>query len=242
MTASSAAAVSGGLPPDRRLPLLFEEGYNDHILMNDGQLESWKAYLRDNPWRLLARRLHPEYMQRCLCVVIGGVRFAAFGNFMLLRHPEKVQVFCHRMARMGQLSDEERQRYGYGAGRYVDNFVTKVPYETTAAYREESWQWTVAAATGHTVIVTPGISKGELMMKNTCVEEHMPLIHLQKEPIGELWKPEKSRFEACLAGTLLILAPLEQAGESDYERFHDLNALAAMICRLGPGDDLRLRI
>ena len=92
---------------------------------------------------------------------------------------------------------------------------------------------------GATVIVTPGISRGELMMKNECMEKGYPLIHLQKEPIGSHWKPEKRRFEACANGRLLILAPWEldnmQAvngvpADSDYSRFHNLNNIAADIC------------
>ena len=77
------------------------------------------------------------------------------------------------------------------------------------------------------------------MMKNECLEKGYPLIHLQKEPIGSYWKPERRRFEACLQGNLLILAPwnIEALGEvsgvpadSDYSRFHNLNSLAAEIC------------
>ena len=92
---------------------------------------------------------------------------------------------------------------------------------------------------GQTVLVTPGISRGELMMKNECLEKGYPLIHLQKEPIGPYWKPERRRFEACLQGNLLILAPwnIETLGnvsgvpaDSDYSRFHNLNSLAAEIC------------
>ena len=51
-------------------------------------------------------------------------------------------------------------------------------------------------------------------MKNECIDRHFPLIHLQKEPIGPYWKPEKKRFDACAQGTLLILAPwnLEDMG------------------------------
>lgn len=61
------------------------------------------------------------------------------------------------------------------------------------------------------------------------------LIHLQAEPIGNYWKPERSRFEACVAGSLLILAPWKEdlQGESCYERFHNLNILANEICVLG---------
>jgi hypothetical protein len=92
---------------------------------------------------------------------------------------------------------------------------------------------------GATVIITPGISRGEQLMKNECIERGYPLIHLQATPIGQYWKPEKKRFEACVRGSLLILAPwdLNTMGDvgnvpsdSDYSRFHNLNTLAAEIC------------
>ena len=76
-------------------------------------------------------------------------------------------------------------------------------------------------------------------MKKECLEKGYPLIHLQKEPIGPYWKPERQRFEACARGSLLILAPwnLDAMGavagvpsDSNYSRFHNLNTLAAEIC------------
>lgn len=76
-------------------------------------------------------------------------------------------------------------------------------------------------------------------MKKECLEKGYPLIHLQKEPIGPYWKPERQRFEACARGSLLILAPwnLDTMGavagvpsDSNYSRFHNLNTLAAEIC------------
>lgn len=74
---------------------------------------------------------------------------------------------------------------------------------------------------------------------NRSMHRAFPLIHLQKEPIGAFWKPERQRFDACANGSLLILAPwnLDQMGsvrgvpsDTDYSRFHNLNALAAEIC------------
>ena len=76
-------------------------------------------------------------------------------------------------------------------------------------------------------------------MKNECLDRGFPMIHLQKEPIGAFWKPERRRFDACANGTLLILAPwdLDAMGnvgnapsDCDYSRFHNLNTLAAEIC------------
>ena len=162
------------------------------------------------------RRLLPDYMRRCLHVQIGGRSYGAFGNLFLLRWPRKVQVMCHRR-----------------------HPLTGHPYEETDDYAHERRGWESAVMEGGTVIVTPGISRGEQLMKNECIERGYPLIHLQATPIGRYWKPEKTRFEACVSGALLILAPwdLDTMGDvnhvpsdSDYSRFHNLNTLAAEIC------------
>ena len=117
--------------------------------------------------------------------------------------------------------------------------VSHLPYEETDDYAQERGKWEKYIMEGCSAIVTPGISRGEQLMKNECIERGYPLIHLQKDPIGQYWKPEKKRFEACVKGTLLILAPwdLDTMGnvgnvpsDSDYSRFHNLNALAAEIC------------
>ena len=43
--------------------LLFAKGFNDQILLREGQLESWLNYLKDNPRRLLMKRESPELFQ-----------------------------------------------------------------------------------------------------------------------------------------------------------------------------------
>lgn len=214
------ATFAGGPPPANKAPRnapaftpLFEPHYNHTILMHDDQLLHWKAYIRDNPYRYMFRKEHPDIMRRCLCVEIDGVRYGAFGNMLLLRHPEKLQVFFHRRTEEAGLLR---------------------PTEETAFWQQERQRLLMAASQG-AVLVTPGISECEKRMKNECLAQHLRLIHLQKEPIGACWKPEHSRFEACAAGTLLILAPWADelsAHDSDYARFHRLNDMAAAICRI----------
>ena len=195
---------------------LFDENYDDTVCLDQRHRQAMIAYVHDNPRRAILRRLLPDYMQRCLHVQIGNRSYAAFGNLFLLRWPRKVQVMCHRR-----------------------HPVTRQPYEDTDDYARDCGQWEAAIMEGATVIVTPGISRGEQLMKNRCLDNGYPLIHLQKEPIGQYWKPEKRRFEACANGSLLILAPwdLDTMGDvanvpadSDYSRFHNLNTLAATIC------------
>ena len=200
----------------RNLQPLFDDNYDDTVCLDDRHREAMIAYVHDNPRRALLRKMLPDVMRRCLHVRIGNRSYGAFGNLFLLRWARKIQVQCHRR-----------------------HPVTGQPYEKTADYASERHLWEVAIQEGCTVIVTPGISGGELLMKNECLDKGFPLIHLQKEPIGAFWKPERKRFDACVNGSLLILAPwdLDMMGcvngvpsDSDYSRFHNLNKLAAEIC------------
>ena len=195
---------------------LFDDNYDDTVCLDERHRRAMIAYVHDNPRRALLRRMLPDVMRRCLHVRIGNRSYGAFGNLFLLRWARKIQVQCHRR-----------------------HPVTGQPYEETADYASERQQWEAAILEGCTVIVTPGVSAGERLMKNECLDRAYPLIHLQKEPIGAFWKPERQRFDACANGSLLILAPwdLDTMGsvgavpsDTDYSRFHNLNALAAEIC------------
>lgn len=216
-TTPASATVPAALAAAPR-PSLFEPNYNDHILMRDGQLENWKHYLRDNPKRLLMRREYPDLFRRSLCITIGGVRYSAFGNLLLLRQPEKHQVFFHRR-------------------------TNGVPTENTDFWKTESHRLLAAAESGD-VLVTPGISECEKRIKKMALEQRLRLIHLQSDPIGQYWKPERSRFEACAHGSLLILAPWPEdmpVFESDYAKFHYLNRLAETVCAIDHSTSVSLQ-
>ena len=200
----------------RKQQPLFDDNYDDTVCLDERHRQAMIAYVHDNPRRALLRKRLPNVMRRCLHVRIGNRSYGAFGNLFLIRWARKIQVQCHRR-----------------------HPVTGQPYEETADYANERLKWETAIQEGCTAIVTPGVSGGELLIKNECLDRGFPLIHLQKEPIGAFWKPERRRFDACANGSLLILAPwnLDMMGrvggvpaESDYSRFHNLNKLAAEIC------------
>ncbi len=77
-------------------PSLFESGYNDLILLGDGQLDNWKRYLDDNPRRLAVKRQHPEFFTTMQYVDIAQWHCQAVGNRFLLDIPQKVAVIVHR--------------------------------------------------------------------------------------------------------------------------------------------------
>ena len=195
-----------------RFPL-FEEGYHDRIIKRPGMLEVIKRYMSDNPLRAIMRRSLPNLLERRLHLRIGTHDYAAFGCIFLLKRAEKEQVFYHRKERS-----------------------TGIPTEKTEAFRKNRIRQLSEARQG-VVLVSPAISKGERIVINDAINEGLPVIQLQKEPISQYWKPELRRFEACSRGTLLILSPWELDEEiahnspvSDFARFHHLNELAAEIC------------
>ena len=243
---------------------LWDDNYDDTVCLSDPATGAYDSrhfaammrYVDDNPRRAIICRLRPDYMRRCLHVVItcrdvqGKVTtrdYAAFGNLFLLRWARKVQVFFHRKARIRHLTKDERDRFGYLGTLHPDH-VTTVPYERTAAFRDDCRDLKRKVMAGATVLVTPGISMGERIIKERCIERGYPLIHLQKEAIGSHWKPESSRFAACSSGSLLILAPWKPdaigdvngvPSTTDYSIFHNLNQLAS---ELSDGEILDLSI
>ena len=189
----------------RILQPLFEDNYDDSILRHRGQLQNMINYVKDNPRRAIYMKLMPQLFGKYLCIEIAGTKYAAFGNLFLLKAPHKIAVMFHR---------KDRQ--------------TGAPYETTEAFQKERAELLDAAADG-SVIVTAGISKGEQIIKNDCFENGFSIIHIQKEPINQFWKPEQSRFEVCIKGKLLIISPMDLQGDGDYGKFHYMNELADKI-------------
>lgn len=222
----SAATVPGALAPgiaaavqDNRRPL-FEQGYHDRIIKRPGMLDTIKRYMADNPLRALMRRALPALLERRLHLRIAGRDYAAFGCLFLLKRAEKETVFFHRKDRLTGQRTEFTPTFAKARDRQL----------------EEARQGVV--------LISPAISTPEHIVINTAIDEGLPVIHLQKEPITPYWKPERRRFEACARGSLLILSPwgLDEeltpvpigtgtpATPSDYARFHRLNDLAAEIC------------
>ena len=84
--------------------LLFAKGFNDQILLRDGQLERWLNYLRDNPRRLLMKRENVDLFRVQRGLVYAGQSFSAIGNRFLLERPIKLQVQCSRRMTEAEIS------------------------------------------------------------------------------------------------------------------------------------------
>ena len=81
---------------DRTHGLLFARGFNDRLLLRDGQLHHWLQYLHDNPRRLLMKRENPQYLSVRQDVDICGRPCSVVGNMQLLKAPSRLRVRISR--------------------------------------------------------------------------------------------------------------------------------------------------
>lgn len=110
---------AGGIP-------VFEEGFNDQILMKERSLDTLFNYIRDNPRRLAVRKAHPEYFRRVNGLDIEGKRYSVYGNLFLLHNPFREQVVIHR-ADNADVRAANRDRWLYTAangGVLVSPFIS----------------------------------------------------------------------------------------------------------------------
>ena len=110
------AAPTTGRRDDRSRGLLFARGFNDKLLLREGQLQRWLDYLHDNPRRLLMKRERPEWLRPFFGLQIGRYCCSAIGNRDLLAAPCRRAVRVSRRlteaeigAVMAQYLEEARQ-------------------------------------------------------------------------------------------------------------------------------------
>ena len=96
-------------PNDRTHGLLFTPGFNDKLLLRQGQLQRWIDYLRDNPRRLLMKRENPDLFRVQRDLMVAGQQFSAIGNRFLLDHPLLLQVQCSRRLTEEQIQEKKEQ-------------------------------------------------------------------------------------------------------------------------------------
>ena len=114
VAATTPAASAAGKEADNKRPSLFERGYNDQILLEDGQLENWTHYLDDNPRRLAIKRLHPDYFTTMHHIDIDEWHCQTVGNRFLLDIPQKAAVIVHNAYTDNEYADYKQRWLAYG--------------------------------------------------------------------------------------------------------------------------------
>ena len=156
---------------DREHGQLFARGYNDKLLLREGQLQRWLEYLSDNPRRLLMKRERPDLFRVQRGLTVAGQPFSAIGNRFLLERPLKLQVQCSRSLTDDQIA--ERQAWWLSQARsgavLVSPCISKGEKAVMRAAFDEGLPLIILLENGFTDLAKPGgqrmeaCSRGQLL-------------------------------------------------------------------------------
>ena len=220
----NSAAASIARKASTEKPSLWQPGYCIGICHTEQKLHTRIGYVIENPFFGILETERHDFMKRTMMLTIKGRRYSGYGNMLLLKEPDRLQVFCHR-----------------------NHPVTHEPYHLTQDFWEEK-QAILNAASDGVVIVTPGISPGEADIMWSVLQNGGNVINIQQEeiPISDKWHPEKERRIYCSQGQMLVLSVHDLPHQTFYDcmgqeipmttsyaRFHLLNFVAEELCQEG---------
>lgn len=220
----NSAAASIARKASTEKPSLWQPGYCIGICHTEQKLHTRIGYVMENPFFGILETERHDFMKRTMMLTIKGRRYSGYGNMLLLKEPDRLQVFCHR-----------------------NHPVTHEPYQLTQDFMEEK-QAILNAASDGVVIVTPGISQGEADIMWSVLQNGGNVINIQQEeiPISDKWHPEKERRIYCSQGQMLVLSVHDLPHQTFYDcmgqeipmttsyaRFHLLNFVAEELCQEG---------
>lgn len=220
----NSAAASIARKASTEKPSLWQPGYCIGICHTEQKLHTRIGYVIENPFFGILETERHDFMKRTMMLTIKGRRYSGYGNMLLLKEPDRLQVFCHR-----------------------NHPVTHEPYHLTQDFREEK-QAILNAASDGVVIITPSISPGEADIMWSVLQNGGYVINIQQEeiPISDKWHPEKERRIYCSQGQMLVLSVHDLPHQTFYDcmgqeipmttsyaRFHLLNFVAEELCQEG---------
>ena len=163
---------TGQQPTDRSHGLFFARGYNDKLLLHEGQLQRWLEYLRDNPRRLLMKREQPDLFRVQRGLQVAGQQFSAIGNRFLLERPVRLQVQCSRSLTDEQIAEKQAWwlRQARSGAVLVSPCISKGEKQVMRAAFEDGLPLIILQENGFTDLAKPGgrrmdaCARGQLLL------------------------------------------------------------------------------
>lgn len=217
-----ATARAPSSAPARERAGIWAPGFVDLILFREGQLAKMIAYIRENPRRLGIKRAHSELFRVARDLEVRFAthgkaqnpahgkaqncargHFMAIGNHFLLDWPDIRQVQCSR-----SYFAYKRERLPGGGWKICRDSAGVPLVDFSTAEFEAKAEAALAAAERGAVLISPCISNGEREIARRAYVAGYRVITLKNKGFSPLYKPGGKLFDACAAGNLLMLAPV----------------------------------
>lgn len=233
------------------LPQLFSDGYVDVMPLREGQLETQRAYIRNNPRYRLLRSLNKNSLRPLRGGIDTALRLSALKGYLerecgasqfdeevwatlaprLLQHTAFID--CNRQSQHTAFIDCD----SYGNRQLLERrLLPVVCHRKDLRYFAQQKEACLTAARDGAVLVSARISPGEQDIINAAMAESLPVINIEDNGMPELYHPSEQRMALCVDDKLLIVTPwvyLYRVAEEGITvaECKAMNCVAQALCR-----------
>ena len=262
---NGADSVTGGFGARKERyttgrPLLFAPGYCDVMPVEPGQLDTMRAYIKDNPRSRWLRthdraRLQPQRTGIDTALTPTALRRDLKAECPPYQATEEVVAEIERRLMIGDTTDGKTVCHSNGGntvchsngGRivchsYGDRALLERRLLPVVCHRKDAPLLNVQkarcleeAARG-AVLVSSRIAKGEQLIIDEAVNRGFATIIIADNGFPEVWHPSEERIARCSEGRLLIVTPWQyhyrhKDEDISVAECKTMNCIAQALCR-----------
>ncbi len=212
--------ASTGRPP------LFDYGYVDVMPLREGQLETQRRYIRNNPRSRLLRTLYRDRLQPKCHALFTALRLPALKGFLQRECPPSQfsdQVW-EALSKRLLVTDGQIVCDTYGNTQLLQQRLLPVVCHRRdqSLFEQQKQRCLEAAATG-ALLVSAHIAKGERAIMRAALEAGFPVVRVEDNGFPAIYHPSERRLALCVSNHLLIVSPWLYA----YRRADETISVAA---------------
>ena len=224
--------------------VLFAPGFCDVMPVDDEQLDTQRAYIRNNPRSRLLRTSNREWLQPRRGGIDTALSLTALYGY-LQRECASWQCTGDAMTRMASrllLEDEKGERLDndllskkgkqmigcdtYGNRQILEGrLLPVVCHRKDERIRSRQLARCMEEAERGAVLVSPRIHKGEQQIMDEAMSRGYAVVQIADNGFPEVYLPFTERIERCSEGRLLIVTPWK------YHYRHNDQSISVLECK-----------
>ena len=225
--------------PTSPLPPLFDAGYCDVIPVDEQQLATQRAYIRNNPRSRLLRTSNRTTLMTLRGGIDTAVTLSAMCGYLRRVCPSHLftpTIWQELQARF-LTADNHINCDSYGNRELLHHHLLPVIcHRKDAALFSFQKARCMKEAESGAILVSARIAPGEQEIMDAVLTSGFPVIHIKDNGFSDRFHPSADKLDACATGCLLIVTPWRYLFRRKDEALHvpfckAMNCIAQALCR-----------
>ena len=223
-------------------PLLFAPGYCDVMPVEPGQLDTMRAYIKDNPRSRWLRTHDRARLQPQRTGIDTALTPAALRRYLKAECPpyqatDEVLAEIERRLMTGDTTDGKTVCHSYGDRALLERrLLPVVCHRKDEKQRAMQLARCLEEAAKGAMLVSPRIAKGEQLIIDEAVNRGFATIIIADNGFPEVWHRSEERIARCAEGRLLIVTPWQyhyrhKDEDISVAECKTINCIAQALCR-----------